>query len=67
MKSRLACVLLASLLFAACVSHPARADEDEYEDAERAHLIVRKSVAEELVVQGRNVTVQISIFNAGAG
>lgn len=41
-------------------------EEDEYEDVARAHLIVRKSVGDELVVQGRNVTVTISIFNAGA-
>jgi translocon-associated protein subunit beta len=41
-------------------------EEDEYEDVARAHLIVRKSVGDDLVVQGRNVTVTISIFNAGA-
>jgi len=40
-------------------------EDDEYADTERAHLIVRKSVAEELLVQGRNVTITVDIFNAG--
>jgi translocon-associated protein subunit beta len=39
--------------------------EDEYEDVERAHLIVRKFTNDELVVQGRNVTVTLEIFNGG--
>lgn len=49
-----------------------RADEgdvateaDEYEDVERALLVVRKSVNTDYVVAGRNVTVTIDIFNAG--
>lgn len=40
-------------------------DADEYEDVERAHLIVRKWSKDELVVQGRNVTVTVDIFNSG--
>ncbi len=46
---------------------PVADDDDEYEDVSRAHLIVRKTVADELVVQGRNVTVTIDIFNSGTG
>lgn len=43
-------------------------DEDEYEDIVRAHLIVRKSATpDQLVVQGRNVTISIDIYNSGAG
>lgn len=41
------------------------ADEDDYADTERAHLIVRKWFKEERAVQGRNVTVYLEIFNAG--
>eukprot|EP00955_Chlamydomonas_euryale_P063600 358723-Chlamydomonas_euryale.AAC.4 len=43
-------------------------DEDEYEDVVRAQLIVRKSCTPtQLVVQGRNVTVNIDIYNTGSG
>lgn len=52
----------------------ARADEVEDEDSdeygeteeERAYLVVRKTVNQELAVQGRNVTVTVDIFNWGA-
>lgn len=41
-------------------------DTDEYEDAATALLVVRKHVKEELVIQGRNISVEITIHNAGA-
>jgi hypothetical protein len=41
-------------------------DADEYEDVTRALLILRKSLKEEVAVQGRNVTVLLDIFNAGS-
>lgn len=40
-------------------------DDDEYDDAPRAFLVVRKSVQDDLVVQGKNVTVTVEVFNAG--
>lgn len=40
-------------------------ENDEYADVERAHLVVRKYIKEEYVVQGRNVTVYIDIYNGG--
>lgn len=44
-------------------------DEDDYADAEetaeRAFLIVRKYIKEELAIQGENVTVFVEIYNAG--
>ncbi|KXZ46128.1 hypothetical protein GPECTOR_46g197 [Gonium pectorale] len=40
-------------------------DDDEYADVQRAHLVVRKFVKEELVVQGKNVTVEIDVYNSG--
>lgn len=54
------------------------AEDDEYADAEKAHLVVRKFIKDAipvptsengalsgLIVQGRNVTVVIDIYNAG--
>lgn len=40
-------------------------DDEDYQDADRAHLIVRKYFKDELGVQGRNLTVHLEIFNAG--
>lgn len=40
-------------------------EDDEYADVERAHLVVRKFVTDSSVVQGRNVTVTIDIYNTG--
>jgi hypothetical protein len=40
-------------------------DEQDYADEERAFLIVRKYIKEELAVQGRNLTVYIEAYNAG--
>jgi len=40
-------------------------DEQDYADEERAFLIVRKYVKEELAVQGRNITVHVEAYNAG--
>eukprot|EP00798_Chlamydomonas_sp_ICE-L_P031223 gene31223-6373_t len=42
------------------------AEDDEYADMDRAHLVMRKSVTEEQVVQGRTVTVNIDIYNSGS-
>lgn len=42
------------------------AEEDEdYLEAEKAHLIVRKFFKEEMGVQGRNLTVHLDVYNAG--
>ncbi|GAX77811.1 hypothetical protein CEUSTIGMA_g5254.t1 [Chlamydomonas eustigma] len=41
-------------------------DDDEYEDVNRALLILRKSLKEEVAIQGRNVTVFLDIYNAGS-
>jgi uncharacterized repeat protein (TIGR01451 family) len=41
-------------------------DDEDYSEADRAHLIVRKYFKDELGVQGRNLTVHIEIYNAGA-
>lgn len=51
--------------------HAIRADgdvveDDEYADSERGFLIVRKFVKDEIVIQGRNVTVTVDIYNAGS-
>jgi hypothetical protein len=40
-------------------------DDDDYADAERAHLIVRKFIDQDLGVQGRNLTFTIEVYNAG--
>ena len=67
--------LIASLAF---VSRPAWAEDadegsgvedDEYADVERAHLVVRKHAHidnDGLVVQGRNVTLTVTITNLGS-
>lgn len=41
------------------------AEDDDYAEADRAHLIVRKWFKEEQAVQGRNLTVYIELYNAG--
>lgn len=41
-------------------------DDEDYSEADRAHLIVRKYFKDELGVQGRNLTVYIEVHNAGA-
>lgn len=75
-------LLLLSLLAASGLTKIARAqagdeaedvleDEDEYhdedEDEDRAYLLVRKNVKEQLLKEGSNMTVVISVFNAGKG
>jgi hypothetical protein len=40
-------------------------DDDDYTEADRAHLIVRKYFKDELGVQGRNLTVYLELYNAG--
>lgn len=40
-------------------------DDEDYAEAERAQLIVRKSLSEDLGVQGRNLTFTIELYNAG--
>eukprot|EP00878_Enallax_costatus_P001075 GHUV01001212.1.p1 GENE.GHUV01001212.1~~GHUV01001212.1.p1 ORF type:complete len:240 (+),score=68.40 GHUV01001212.1:188-907(+) len=40
-------------------------DDEDYQEADRAHLIVRKYFKDELGVQGRNLTVYLEVFNAG--
>lgn len=40
-------------------------DDDEYADTEKAFLVVRKSIKEEVIVQGRNMTVRLHIYNGG--
>ncbi|MEW5317422.1 MAG: hypothetical protein WDW38_008718 [Sanguina aurantia] len=75
-RSALLSVFVACLLFT--VSHaqddedvldaPDALENDEYaevEEAERAFLLVRKSITEQFVIQGRNVTVYLDVFNSG--
>jgi hypothetical protein len=63
--------LAALLLCASFLAAPVRAEgdvvdeEDDYEDEERAFLLVKKSVVEENVVQGQNFTVRLDLFNVG--
>lgn len=71
-------VLALSLAVFLLTSHGARAQDDEadeYEDMNRAHLVVRKSIVGGepngdtgglLLVAGRNVTIVVDIFNAGS-
>lgn len=40
-------------------------DADDYADEERAHLLVRKWIKDETVVQGRNITIELEVHNAG--
>lgn len=40
-------------------------DEEDYQEAEKAHLIVRKYFKDDMGVQGRNLTVHIEVYNAG--
>jgi len=40
-------------------------DEEDYAEAEKAHLIVRKYFKDDMGVQGRNLTVYIDVYNAG--
>lgn len=40
-------------------------DEEDYSEAEKAHLIVRKYFKEDMGVQGRNLTVHLDVYNAG--
>jgi translocon-associated protein subunit beta len=70
-RSSLLALLLGVLVVAAPLCRPALGsdeggdDDDEYEDMERAHLIVRKSTPAELVVEGRKLNVTITIHNSG--
>lgn len=63
-------VLIAALLFVGNL-HSIRGEDDaavedeEYAEADRAHLVVRKAAKAELVVQGRNVTIEIEVLNGG--
>lgn len=40
-------------------------EDDDYADADRAHLVVRKTIDQDLGVQGRNLTFTIELHNAG--
>jgi translocon-associated protein subunit beta len=42
------------------------ADDDEYADVQRALLVVYKFTKDELVIQGKNVTIEVDIYNSGA-
>jgi hypothetical protein len=42
------------------------ADDDDYAEEERAHLVIRKWIKEAQVVQGRNLTIHLEVFNAGS-
>ncbi|GFR44549.1 hypothetical protein Agub_g5820 [Astrephomene gubernaculifera] len=61
----LALLLASTLLLAPIRAADSVVDDDEYADVQRAQLVVRKFVKEELVVQGKNVTVELDIFNSG--
>lgn len=66
----LLCCLLASTAFVQnvrCEEGSGDAEDDEdYADAERAFLIVRKHVKDTVGVQGRNFTVYMDVYNAGS-
>ena len=40
-------------------------EDDDYAEVERAHLVVRKAAKDDLVVMGRNVTIELEILNGG--
>jgi hypothetical protein len=71
MKSTLFAAALVLLL---AVSRASDVADDEYADGERAHLVVHKAVVAPLepglhfpiVVQGRNLTVEITLYNSGS-
>lgn len=64
-------LLFSSVLAFACVVRAedveAEVDDDDEDDddEERAHLIVRRTVADERPLEGKQTTVTISIYNAG--
>lgn len=58
-------VLSAGLARAAEDNKAASEAEDDYADEERAHLLVRKWIKDEVAVQGRNLTVHLEVYNAG--
>lgn len=57
--------LTALLLVASARAEEAAEEGDDYGGDERAHLIVRKYVKEDVAVQGRNLTVHVDVYNAG--
>jgi hypothetical protein len=59
--------LLSVLLLAASVRTEDAPEEDDYagDSEERAHLIARKHIKEEVAVQGRNLTIFVDVYNAG--
>ena len=62
------CLLIGALLLAG--SFPSiRAEEavedDDYVEPDRAQLVVRKAAKDELVIQGRNVTIEIEVLTGG--
>lgn len=69
MRRQAAWALLCLIALSSCLQARSAIDEgDEYEDEEeeeRAHLVVRKTVKEELIREGSNVTIVITVFNAG--
>jgi hypothetical protein len=64
-KSLLLCSLLLVATLAPAHSEEVTDDEEDYAEAERAFLIVRKHIQDVRVVQGRNFTVFIDAHNAG--
>jgi hypothetical protein len=62
----LAGLLLSAAVFVRADEAAAEAeDEEDYQEAEKAHLIVRKYFKEDMGVQGRNLTVHLEVYNAG--
>jgi hypothetical protein len=64
---------LLMLLALVCLAAPSRADDDDetpdeedYADVDRAHLIISKTFKADVGVQGRNLTVEIRVYNAGS-
>jgi hypothetical protein len=64
----------AALVLLLAVGRASDVADDEYADGERAHLVVHKAVVAALepglhfpiVVQGRNLTVEITLYNSGS-
>ena len=62
----LLCLICSASVAISQESDSTEASDDDYEEqVEKAFLIVRKKVFEPDVVIGRNITVTISIYNAG--
>lgn len=61
----LASILAAQFLVGRCQDEEVEIEDVEDVEEEKAFLLTRKSIVEKEVVVGRNITVQIEVYNAG--